>query len=169
ILHYEAQTTEDVAQIAAAMNRKFMEVAGPGDFVTCFLARLRPEGSIEYVRAGHDPGVIVRGTGSAELLADGGAPIGIATGDAYLTSRATLNSGDRLFLYTDGLHEAASDTALSFGREQLADLLVETSGVSPAEQLDDVIKTVASFAGDRGFDDDVTLLCVWRRTPASIE
>jgi serine phosphatase RsbU (regulator of sigma subunit) len=165
VLRHQAKVTCDLARIVAAMNDEFTSVAGDsGEFATCFLVRLdRSTGSLEFVGAGHDPAVIVRADGSVELLEGRGLPIGLGGLEGYATSRSALRPGDRLFLYTDGLHEVIDEQGVQFGRQRLIDLLAKTSGLVPREQLDDVVRSVRSHERSGGFQDDVTLLCARRR------
>lgn len=165
ILRHVAKLTPDPARIATAMNDEFAGVVGDsGDFATCFLVRFAQDSEeIEYVSAGHDAAVIVRREGQVDILAGHDLPLGVERSETFTASRAELGAGDRLFLYTDGLHEAAVAEGREFGRERLNELLAKTSGRAPATQLDDVIQNVRSHAIDDGFQDDVTLLCARRQ------
>ncbi|MFQ5805438.1 MAG: PP2C family protein-serine/threonine phosphatase [Phycisphaerae bacterium] len=166
VLRHQARMTCDLAAIVEAMNDEFRGVAGgSGEFATCFLIRLdHATGALEYVGAGHDPAIIIRAGGSAELLEGQGLPIGVQDRQQRSTSRSVLRRGDRLFLYTDGLHEVFDNEGRRFGRERLTELLAETSRHEPKEQLRAVIRGVRSFLRDSGFADDVTLLCVRRNS-----
>lgn len=64
-------------------------------------------------------------------------------------------------MFTGGIHEASDGQMRLFGREWLARLLAETSGLSPGEQLDAVVHDARVFEGRDGLD-DVTLLCADR-------
>ncbi|MCH7872855.1 MAG: SpoIIE family protein phosphatase [Planctomycetes bacterium] len=169
ILRHAARHTSDPAELAEIMSREFEAVSGDsGDFATCFLLRII-EGSrgIEYVCAGHDPAVIIRSDGRTEHLSDGDLPIGIGCGASYFTAAGVLDAGDRLYIYTDGLHEAFDDSGRQFGRERLDELLASTSELDPARQLGDILAAVQAQSQDGVLDDDVTLLCVRRKSPRS--
>jgi sigma-B regulation protein RsbU (phosphoserine phosphatase) len=164
VLHHQACATSDITQIAAAMNREFASIASAGEFATCYLAKLMTSsGMIEYLSAGHDPAVLVRPNGNAEILAGSGLPLGIDGETAYQLVKGRSVPGDRLFLFTDGLHEAFDRQGRPLGRPRLVNLLVKTASLGLREQLAAVIRNVRSFQGRDNFDDDVTLLCAGRR------
>ncbi len=169
VLRHAAVTTCDMTRIAEAMNRELSGIAGHGEFATCFYARLLDgSGRVEYLSAGHDPAVIVRANGEKELLAGSGLPLGIEEGTGYQLRQSPLRSGDRLFLYTDGLHEVFDPHSRPLGRDSLEDLLVGTRELPVDEQLDAVVQKVRTFQGKTKFADDVTLLCLHRRAATEL-
>jgi len=169
VLHYEARATADPARLLDVMNAQLARKAGgSGDFATCFLVRLdRDTGAIDYAGAGHEPVVLVRSSGAIELLESGGPPLGLIAGNAYAVGHARLESGDRLLLYTDGLHEIWDGGGRHFGREKLIALLGGTARHEPAAQVDAVIEAVRRSARDSRFVDDVTLICALRTAAAA--
>ncbi len=163
VRHHAAQNT-DLALIAGAMNLALVEVAPSGTFATCLLVRLLPsEGAAEYVSAGHDPAIIVTPGGPPTSLRDGGLVLGVERCVRYKVSRVEVSRGSRIFIFTDGIHEASDDQARLFGRERLTRLLAETNGLSPEQQLNAVVQSAQRFQGHDRFDDDVTLLCAYRK------
>lgn len=164
VLRHQAVATVDIARIAEAMNQELCGIGGRGEFATCFLVRLRDDGpEIEYVSAGHDPAIVVRSQGEIEQLGGSDLVLGIEPDMSYALRKATLGSGDRLFLFTDGLHEVFSPEGHPLGRERLAGLLAETSQLSIQRQLEVVVQRVRSFHGGDSFGDDVTLLAGRRK------
>ncbi len=167
VLRAQAKLTSAPQRIVQAMNDELASVVGSsGAFATCFLLRLDPSaGTIDYVGAGHDPAIAIGQTGKPRLLEGHGLAMGIKSGETYSGATATLRPGERLFLYTDGLHEVFNADGVLFGSERLIELLKETRGREPAEQLNEVIRRVQSYVGNGSFDDDVTLVCIFRRKP----
>jgi sigma-B regulation protein RsbU (phosphoserine phosphatase) len=168
VLRSQTKLTTDPNRIAQAMNNELAGVVGgSGEFATCFLLRLDPSrGAFEYVGAGHDPAIVMSATGKPRLIEGEGLAMGIRANEKYPAARATLQPGERLFLYTDGLHEVFNADGVRFGRKRLIELLRRTIACEPAGQLDQVIRVVRSFAGNDSFDDDVTLVCISPRNPA---
>ncbi len=163
VLHHQASATSDIVEIATAMNRELWSIASAGEFATCFLARImNSQGTIEYLSAGHDAAIVVHPNGSASMLTGGGLPLGIEEEAAYQILRAPLAPGDRLFLFTDGLHEVLNGNERPLGRTGLAALLTGTSRLGLEQQIEAVIQKVRSFQRRSNFDDDVTLLGVGR-------
>gem|GEM_PF-5911935 len=165
VVRQQIMITADPVRIASAMNDEFAGVAGSsGEFVTCFLIRFdHAAGTLEYLGAGHDHAVIVRADGTMTRLDSLALPLGVDDAPRFEASSSTLAPGDRLYLYTDGLHEAADAGGRLYGRERLYELLRRTCELGPVEQLDAVFQNVRSHAGSHGFDDDVTLLCASAR------
>ena len=169
VLRAQAKLTPRLDRIVQAMNRELAGVVGhSGEFATCFLLRLDPNtGTLEYVGAGHDPAIAIGAAGSPRLFEGTGLPLGIRADEPYPVTTAALRPDERLFLYTDGLHEVFNASGVRFGRQRLIELLSRTVAREPAGQLNDVIRDVESFVDNRSFDDDVTLVCVCRKSPAA--
>ncbi len=163
VVRHRAAATTDLAFIAEAMNAALAEVAPSDTFATCLLVRLLPsEGAVEYVRAGHDPAILVTPGKPPVKLEHGGMVLGVQQQVQYEVSRVALPCGSRIIMFTDGIHEASDAQMRLYGRERLAKLLAETSDLPPEEQLHAVVRSAQSFQGRDRFDDDVTLLCARR-------
>ncbi|WP_274649090.1 PP2C family protein-serine/threonine phosphatase [Paenibacillus humicola] len=92
-------------------------------------------GTVEYVNAGHPPGMLLRGDGSVESFAGGGVAIGMFEEVTVEKHALQLASGDRLILFTDGMLELAAPA----GEDQVAKLqeaLRTLSGMS-CEQVEE--------------------------------
>ncbi len=168
VLRGEAKTTSDLSLIADVMNEELSSVTGnSGEFATCLLVRMESDSdNVEFVGAGHDPGVIVRSDRRVQLL-DGeglplGLPLGVQDGERYVVASATLGIGDSLYLYTDGLHEVSDGRGTLFGRDRLIKLLSEATVSRADDPLDDVIRGARAFSSESCFTDDVTLLRIRR-------
>ncbi len=164
VFRYEAKRTSRPAAIMEAMNEEFATVtADAGEFATCFIVRIDGAmGEVEYASAGHDPAIIVRREGDCDRLAGNGFPLGVRPGGMYTPGSSALLPGDRLFLYTDGAHEVRLPGGDWVGRERLVQLIVDTRDRPAAEHADAVLRGVEALSESGTFDDDVTLLCVWR-------
>lgn len=164
VLRYEAAVTCDLTRIAEAMNRELIGITDPGGFATCFFVRiLNNSGGVDYLSAGHHPAIVARADGRKELLACGGFPFGIEEDAVFENQQARLEPGDRLFLFTDGLHEVFNEEGKQLGRGRLEKLILETRNLPPREQLSAVVRGVCAYQRKTDFDDDVTLLCARRR------
>jgi serine phosphatase RsbU (regulator of sigma subunit) len=168
-IRHAARTTDDPRRIMRSMNRELCEIAAAGLFATAVLLKLNHERPcIEYVSAGHDPPVRVDPHGSTEALNHAGLLLGVDAGARYVIEEAELPPAARLFVFTDGLHEAMSPNGEQFGRARLADLLAGTALLPLEEQLRTVVEHVRSFREREGFEDDVTLFAV-RRERADVD
>lgn len=93
-------------------------------------------------------------------------PLGVARETYYTVSRHTLHSGDRLFIYSDGLVEASNEQGELFGTRRLLELLQEFHDKSGELLLSEVFDTVKTFAGvDQFKHDDITMMQFTAATP----
>ena len=141
----------------------------PDQFVTGYLGRLHAaHGQLHLLNCGHHPPLLVRGG----RVASGPEipprlPLGLGPAGESATV-VSLEPGDRLLFFTDGVVEAHASAGDAFGRERLSDMLGrETlSALPPAETLRRLSHAVLDHLGD-GLRDDATLLFVEWRAPAS--
>ena len=109
-----AVTNLPVAEAVAAVNRALTpDLAQSDSFITLFHADLNPAtGVLTFVDAGHGLAFILRRDGQLELLRQHGLPLGVDADTAYTAGAATLERGDTLVLYSDGLPDARPDLEL---------------------------------------------------------
>jgi phosphoserine phosphatase RsbU/P len=146
------------------LNRHILESSMPNKFITMFLTELDPDtGHLLYVNAGHNPGLLLRGDGRVEELGSGGVPLGLLPGSRYQAREVTMEPGDLLCLYSDGITEAESVEEEEHGMERLCEVLRARRGASALQAvLDAVRQSVEEFTRGRPQGDDQTLLVVRR-------
>src|SRR5271169_2989212 len=76
-----------------------------------------------------------RQNGAIERLEAGGIPLGIQENVPYESETVTLQSGDWLVVFTDGVVEAENDRAEEYGEMRLLTMLHANTGVAPATLL----------------------------------
>ncbi len=130
--------------------------------ITLFYAEYVPAtGDLEYVNAGHNPPFVLRPDGQERLPATGLA-LGVMPAEVYESVRTPLGCGERLFIYTDGVTEAADRTEQEYGEERLLALLVREALRDDAGLVDAVRTDVLAFCGSQRPRDDMTLMVVGR-------
>ncbi|MDA0683444.1 MAG: SpoIIE family protein phosphatase [Bacteroidetes bacterium] len=146
----------------AHMNRVITENTGFDKFITYFHGIYdRRDRSFNYVNAGHNPATLVRADGSMELLEKGGLLLGVIAGMPYESGTVTLNKGDVLSIFTDGVTEAMSPDEEEWGEERLEPLLIELRAKSATEILDGVHKAVMEFTDHAAvLSDDMTMIVI---------
>ena len=135
-------------------------------FITAFLAAYNPAtGDLEWVNAGHLPPMILRadGTIDRDAFRDGGSlALGMFESADYESSRARLEPGDALVLYSDGLTEAENGAGVPF-EDAGVDAVIARHGTSdPASLGRALISAVETYAGDARLADDLTVLTLVR-------
>jgi hypothetical protein len=136
-------------------------------FVTGVLAELGLDnGLLRYINAGHPAPLLMR-RGKAVLVLDGGRRLPMGIGDGSVTvAEASLEPGDRLLLYTDGVVQARGADDEEFGVDRLADLAERSTAADlPApETLRRLSQAVIEHQYGPPADDATILLMEWSRT-----
>ena len=148
------------------INRLFYDNARRGSFISiCYaLADVR-NGTIRYARAGHNPGILIRsGEKQVSMIRSHGIAIGLtrnATFEREITEeKLTMNPGDGLIFYTDGVTEAVNTGNEMFGDKRLLAVAKENLQLFPALLLEKLDESVNRFTGGKALDDDMTLLII---------
>ena len=135
-----------------------------GLFVTTFYGLLDlSDGILTYTIAGHNPPLVLRKhANEVEELAKGGIALG-ALPDIHLEDRTlTLDMGDCLLLYTDGVTEAFDMDDQMYGTERLIALLQSACGSSAHQVLSRLDEDLLAFRKTAALSDDTTILAVCR-------
>lgn len=132
-------------------------------FTTAFIAEIDPATrAMRYVNAGHNAPVVRRASGQIERLEVGGPPLGLPLFTEneipYASGSAQLQPGDLLFIFTDGVAEAVSESGDEYGEPRLIACLQSAASGSAAEILNRVMADVNAFAGYARQHDDITCL-----------
>jgi hypothetical protein len=158
--HVRASASQTMAprDLCERINRLTANNIESGKFITFFYALVDGRSRrISYANAGHNPPILLRGTGEILRLKEGGALLGVFPNCVYRQEETELNAGDRLVLFTDGVSEAQDSSYDEFGEERLIELITKHRGRSALEMQEAVIKAVSDFSrGD--LYDDVTVL-----------
>ncbi len=132
-------------------------------YVTAFFSCLDcSTGEMEYVNAGHCYPILMRSTGAVERLTEGGSVIGLFPDLQVATGRATIEKGDLLVMYTDGLSETRSPEGEEFEDERIITALRGMIGRPSQEIVARLVAGVRVFAADAGLSDDLTLVVAQR-------
>jgi serine phosphatase RsbU (regulator of sigma subunit) len=134
-------------------------------FTTAFLAEVNPATrEMLYVNAGHNDPILRRVSGEIVRLGAGGPPLGLPlfteSEVSYLSERVQLQPGDLLFIFTDGVVEAADDAATEYGEARLVPCIQNAPPESATETLKRVMADVSAFVGYARQHDDITCLVV---------
>ena len=138
----------------------------PNMFVTCFYAILDPKsGHLRYANAGHDLPYLWHGGGAEELKARG-MPLGLMPGMSYEEKEVTMELGDSVLFYSDGLVEAHEPKGEMFGFPRLRGLVAEHG--EDGSLGNPLLEELYSFVGE-GWEqeDDITLLTLKRSASLS--
>ncbi len=161
MLRSASQASTSPAEILARVNDLLAAEIPTGMFVTCFYGLLDPQnGKLRFANAGHEAPYRLQGHNASELWATG-MPLGMLPGSAYEEHETTLEPGENLFFYSDGLVEAHNPSREIFGFPRLQTLLAEHT--HETSLIDFIRGELQSFTGKEWEqEDDVTLVTLQR-------
>jgi serine phosphatase RsbU (regulator of sigma subunit)/putative methionine-R-sulfoxide reductase with GAF domain len=155
----DGSTTDRALQRA---NRWIDRDSESGMFVTLFYARLNPAtGQLRYTSAGHNPPILFRcASQQTEELRTPGIALGVLKEVRLVEAATTLEHGDVLVCYTDGVSEAINDRSEALGTERLHAIIREHHTQSADTICNAILTTVSTHARGQPHFDDVTLLVI---------
>ncbi len=149
--------------IFRSVSHLLFERTPPEKYATSFLAAVDPEsGILRYCNAGHNPALLLRANGDTEWLDSTGMPLGILPAGEFTAGERTLEVGDTLVLYTDGITEPENPEEEEYGQERLAKVCVENRAEPIAELMAAIEKDLYNFVRGVPFVDDRTLVLIRR-------
>ena len=135
-------------------------------FVTLFAGELDLKtGKLKYCNAGHNAPIILEDGTPRFLEADANVPVGIMPDWKYSLQTTVLPTGSVLFLYTDGLTEAAREDGSLFGEDRVFSNLSGLPAATPSKNIvSHMIDSVKEYVGDAEQSDDLTMLVIKVKT-----
>ena len=169
ILRAAAERLVSPGKVLERVNEILCPEIPPNMFVTCFYVLLDPAtGELSYANAGHDLPYIRKADPKhpVEELRARGMPLGLMQGMNYEELETSLDIGDSLLLYSDGLVEAHAPDGKMFGFPRLQRLMAHYAGGSSL--VDYLLSDLGEFVGE-GWEqeDDITFVVLERQSAAS--
>jgi serine phosphatase RsbU (regulator of sigma subunit) len=164
LIQRSARSHLNPADAVAEVNHELShdDVAAP--LTALFFARIDSlTNELVYCNAGLPAPLLLRDNKTLEQLEKGGPMLGALKNAAFQTGRITLNPGEMLVAYSDGVTECRNTQDLEFEMERLASAASAVSNVSASKALFSLLGTVLDFADSCSPGDDLTLLVVRRR------
>jgi sigma-B regulation protein RsbU (phosphoserine phosphatase) len=155
-----SQTTS-LPELVRTVDELFYEICPDNCYATLFVARYDPVGGkLHYVNAGHEPPFVLRKRGNQYHpvpLESGGPVIGLLREPSYREGVVSLNPGDMVVAYTDGLCEAKNPAGEEWGWRRLVDTISAAAEQRSREIVDAVMEAAETFAAGEPPFDDMTL------------
>ena len=155
-----AESGMAVNDIFTKANEKLCENNESGMFVTAWMGILDiTTGQVKFANAGHNPPLLKRANGSFEYLKTrAGFVLAGMEGVRYRVGELTLNPGDRLFLYTDGVPEATNAENKLYGEDRLLSFMNQNTTMEAVKLLPALKANIDEFVGEAPQFDDITML-----------
>lgn len=129
-------------------------------FITLWVGVLDLQsGEITYVNAGHNPPVTVLSGEVSYLTKKSGLVLAGMDGVPYKEHTLTLQKGDTVFLYTDGVTEAENAANELYGEDRLLTCFEQIKNSAPEEVIETIKQSVEIFVNGADQFDDMTMLC----------
>ncbi len=164
MLTIEAGHAGSAADTLGKINRALQRRTVESKFVTLFYGMLSPDGTFVYCNGGHNAPVLLR-RGAVSRLETGGTILGLFEAVTYEQESLTLEPGDTLVVFSDGISEAQNPAGEDYGDDRLLACLEDNRGASPMEMRDALLVSVRAFASGATPIDDMTVLVLrYRRS-----
>ena len=163
-----AQTTiaAGPADALSSVNSALIHRAIEARFVTLFYAVLCPDGQLTFCNAGHNPPFLVGRDGVRRLEA-GGTPLGLFEGAPLEEETVTMEPGDFVVTFSDGVSEAFNPAGEEFEDARILESIEGASSRDAQTQLEHLFSSVKAFTSGTAQNDDITVLVVSYRGPAT--
>jgi sigma-B regulation protein RsbU (phosphoserine phosphatase) len=142
-----------ITRVNLALYRRGIE----SRFVTLMYGALYPDGRLIYCNAGHNPPLVV-GKSGFRRLERGGPIVGLFEGATYEEETVTLESGDWLVVFSDGISEALSATGEEYGESRILACVQNDLNREPQGLLEALFMDVREFAKGAAQSDDITAM-----------
>jgi phosphoserine phosphatase RsbU/P len=147
-----------LSDLASKLNAILIRDGLPSKFSSLFFATIdAPNGTLHYINAGHMPPLVVSPDGVTELP-KGNPALGLAHDTHFDAHEITLQSGQSLVIYSDGLTEAQNEAGEFYGVDRFKSLCGDCRNISARSFGERVISTISAFEGDARRTDDLSLV-----------
>jgi sigma-B regulation protein RsbU (phosphoserine phosphatase) len=154
----QAEGVASVAALMANVNRLVCDASPENRYATFFYAQFDPATRrLVYSNGGHNPPIVLRGS-DVLRLETGGPPVGLFRFSQYAQDEITLEPGDLLVLFTDGISEAENPAEDEWGEDALIAAARTCNGLPPVEAIARIMQAADNFADGAPQHDDMTLV-----------
>ena len=162
-MHVLAEDPGELGKFMMRLNKATCANCPSNRFITFFFCVLdAASGAVSFANAGHNPPILVRASGAAEMLEGGGPVLGILPIAPYSQMQTQLDPGDMLVLYSDGVTEATNLEYEEYGEQRFIEVLSENRMKPAVEIVEAVTKSLAEFTAGAPQADDITLVVARR-------
>jgi serine phosphatase RsbU (regulator of sigma subunit) len=155
----QSEASNSPADVLAHINRGLLRRAVESKFVTMFYATLGTDGTLCYSNGGHNAPFVLR-KDRIERLEQGGMILGMFDFATYEQGTVTLEDGDTVVVFSDGISEAQNVAGEELGEELMIEYFQANSTATPAELRDGLISRTREFCAGAPQSDDLTVLVV---------
>lgn len=152
---------DDIGRAMYEINNALCESTPEDKFITLVICVIDPvTQNIQIVNAGHMSPLLRRADGTVEEPTSSqttGLPCGILEDSPYSVTEVSLNPGDTMVLYSDGISEAMNAKNEDYGIPRLKQRLGSVN-LPPAKLGEFILKDVRSHVAGHKQSDDITMV-----------
>jgi len=160
----KAKSNKDMSpdEILSKVNKELCIDNDAVMFVTIFCGILNTStGEVSYCNGGHNPPYLLPNAKGIKPLNDNsGMALGVLDEATYTESNVTLNDGDGIFLFTDGITEAMDKHGNMYSDDRLKNLLENQIDFNPVDIVHKTLNEVNNFSLGVSQADDITLMVI---------
>ena len=147
------------SEVASKLNRRFQMDEQNHLFFTLLYGVLNLKTrKFRYVSAGHVPLVLMPRTGAPRVVESRGMAIGWIEDAEFMDYEITLQPGDRLYVYSDGVPEAMNAQADLFSTKRMLTIIADGKSVALDQSVSLLLESVRDWCSDTGLKDDVSII-----------
>jgi serine phosphatase RsbU (regulator of sigma subunit) len=147
-------------QAVLAADAIYSQYGGARHLATLLLALNTVTGELRMIDAGSPRMLLVRGGQVRDVALDAQLPLGMFGDTRYVEERTDLQPGDRLFVLSDGVHNAVRPNDATFGERELARAIRSTRLQPPAEAVSSVMRSLRDYHAGTELADDAVIICL---------
>jgi sigma-B regulation protein RsbU (phosphoserine phosphatase) len=163
-IRLRASMPGSMERIVSDVNRHLtIDIEDGGQFMTLFFLSIdMTDGTLRWIRAGHDPAALYDpAQNRIEELKGTGIPLGIDADFQYQASeKSGLCKGQVIVLCTDGVWEARNEDGEIFGKDLFYGLIMENAHRSAASMLNTIVGAIKRFQDGARTEDDITMVVI---------
>lgn len=160
-LRGQALFTTSAGECMARANKLIYRSTDEQKFATLFYGIMDARSdSFHFSNAGHDPPFLMRKDKQLMRLSKGGTVLGFLDDYTFEEDSVSLERGDAIIIYSDGITEALNEKDEEFGEERLLSVVRTGLNGSASEIIDNVFEAVKSFVNDMPQSDDITIVVI---------
>jgi sigma-B regulation protein RsbU (phosphoserine phosphatase) len=159
-LYNQVERDPSTLAVMNALNRLLLGLSDRNQMMTCFYCIYDPaQSKLIYSNAGHNfPYHFRRDTRRAYLLEESGLPLGAVADAEYEERSVTIEQGDQVYIYSDGIVEAQDRSGTLYGFPRLEQAIGRAARFQPREAVAMLVQEAKGFQGDALQSDDMTLV-----------
>ncbi|MBN1478678.1 serine/threonine-protein phosphatase [candidate division KSB1 bacterium] len=161
-VHALASANKSLVKLVTQLNEIYCRGGLSNSFISFIYFDIKADsGKVNFVNAGHIPPAIIKNA-QFEEWSKGGLALGLEQNTKYREETLTLNAGDFLVVYTDGVTEARNEKGDFWGEERFFKLIQSFQSLNSTMLGEKIVQAINAFTGNAMRSDDLTFLILKR-------